>query len=297
MGERVLILDGDGTTNFTGRASGTQSIDSVAQPVMTFILKYRMHIIVLSLLLVIHSLEWSLGHVSLDTIVVAFSVACVIAFAYLFNKATDTEEDMKSRKGEEISPQSVRNTYVAASVLAILPLCWLWLYPTALGLFVVVALAGFLYSSRRAFGFRVKDMFLLKNLFSAGFFWAMPVAISPATWRGSMSSLDAVHFAFVYLIALMIEIFWDMRDVDGDRQAGIRTIPNTCGFLFTKILVTAVGVIATVVAATNAYPLVVYPGIALLVLFVIGATRVRPAYYYHMMIFVWIIAVARELVF
>ncbi|MDP6718676.1 MAG: hypothetical protein QGF59_08510, partial [Pirellulaceae bacterium] len=74
-------------------------------------------------------------------------------------------------------------------------------------------------------------------------------------------------------------------------------IPNTCGFLFTKILLTAVGVIATVVAATNAYPLVVYPGIALLVLFVIGATRVRPAYYYHMMIFVWIIAVARELVF
>ena len=264
---------------------------------MSFIIKYRVHIIVLSLLLQIHSLKRSLGHVSFDVIVVSFSVACVIGFTYLFNKATDTEEDAKSRKGEDIGLGAVRNTYFVALILAILPFCWLWLYPATLVLFVIVALAGLLYSSRRPFGFRVKEVGLLKNLWAAGFAWAFPVAISPATLRGSMSPLDAVHFAFVFLIASMIEVFWDMRDAEGDKQAGIRTIPNTCGLFFTRALVAVLGVIASGFAAANSFPVVAYPGVALLVLSAIGATRDRPAYFYHVVIFVWIISLAFALVF
>lgn len=261
---------------------------------MSFIIKYRLHIIAVSFLLVLHSLNRSLGRLSADAIIVSFSVACVIGYVYLFNKTTDTEEDARSEKGEDIAPQTVHPTYVASLIFAALPLCWLWLYPAALAMFIAMASAGFLYSSRRVPGIRVKNVFLLKNVWAA-FFWAIPAGISPATLRGSVSSLDVVHLVFIFLIALMIEIFWDMRDAEGDRQARIPTIPNRYGFPFTKVLITVLGVIAAMFAAANLFPWVAYPGIALLVLSAVFATDKRPASYYHVMIFVWIMVLAGEL--
>ena len=113
---------------------------------------------------------------------------------------------------------------------------------------------GFFYSTPLLPGKsarRIKDIFLLKNL-SSGIGWSIGVALYPAL-RGGCPPDGMLLLACLYMAmsATTYEIIWDMRDVRGDREAGVGTFPVVLGLPATKGVVLGLQALAILLIAAG----------------------------------------------
>jgi len=84
---------------------------------------------------------------------------------------------------------------------------------------------------------RIKDLFIFKNLSSA-IGWSIGTVLYPAMRSGYVADVK-FYAALTYMAisTMTYEMIWDMRDIRGDRIAGIQTLPVAMGLPTTKRMV------------------------------------------------------------
>lgn len=160
---------------------------------------------------------------------------------YLFDRGFDSELDLIIHP-EEAVPKNQKNFVVIFSIiLSIIPflltithgLKAFWLY---LFLFPITYLYTYPVFHKK---YRAKNVFLLKNFYSAFFIWTLAPALIFYVFSEIEVSFIKFYFdvafgSFIYV--LIGEIFWDIRDEEGDKLAEVNTIPVKLGLFRTKII-------------------------------------------------------------
>lgn len=98
---------------------------------------------------------------------------------------------------------------------------------------------------------RLKEIPVIKNVI-VGIAWAIPPAFLP-TYIASRSptSLTLIICLFFYSLAFINSTLFDMRDVDGDRLAGVYTIPVIIGISKTILLLSIInGILGAIIIFT-----------------------------------------------
>jgi len=176
-------------------------------------------------------------------------VFAVTMFVYTVNRFTDLEED------EANVPQRAAFIkrygwlwlalggvlYLAAIALAIR------LAVPGVGFMILPLLAAVLYST-----VGVKRLFLVKNLF-VGLAWAL-IPLGVGYYFGQPWRFEILFLAtYIGVMITIAAVIFDIKDIEGDRVEGIRTVPNTFGSRWTRITsqvanVAVAGVVLAIIA-------------------------------------------------
>jgi 4-hydroxybenzoate polyprenyltransferase len=252
------------------------------------ILSYRPHICLLVFLLVLAS-GGSFSDIQKELFFAAMGFSFLMAFVYLFNKWTDIDEDQINIKGGPIDPAKKNRVFYGSLLFLVYPLFFLYHNLYLLLIYCVVGAIGFFYSYKiLIFGkpFRFKDKFLVKNLSSA-VMWASPPAFVPAALRGNIWPLDIVSFIVVFFIVVPIEIVWDVRDIEGDKRFGIKTIPNVLGIQWTKIICIALFCIPGFFMLKFSFFKSSLIALSISIALILMIKESRGPMFYHNLVFIW----------
>ncbi|WP_226006972.1 UbiA family prenyltransferase [Natrinema salinisoli] len=175
-----------------------------------------------------------------------FIVFAATMFVYTVNRFTDLEEDEQNVPQRAAFTKRYGRLWLAVGV---------GLYVVAVATAVALDVSGavymllplavvFLYSVGG-----VKRVFLVKNLV-VGFAWgAIPLGVG--YYYGQLRSPEILFlFAYVTVMLTIAAVVFDVKDIEGDRAAGIPTVPNLFGPRWTRIpsLLATVAVAAGVIA-------------------------------------------------
>jgi 4-hydroxybenzoate polyprenyltransferase len=176
----------------------------------------------------------------------------VVAFSiYLLNRFTDVEDSYNCPS--QAAFFRGRNIGIAVPLVLMIASLGLLSYTRKCTLWHLVwTVSGILYSvrmipwlvERRMTRVRIKDVFFLKN-FSVSLLWGITPFTVACRQASAVSpprkDLLVVVFAF-FLTTLINTTSCDVRDLDGDRQAGVRTLATTLGKQRTGLLLFALAV-------------------------------------------------------
>lgn len=258
-------------------------------------LGYRLHIPILTFLILMNEFR---GNDPVEIVMLSLCFASGIAGWYLSNKYSDWREDSLNIAAIAVK----RSGFLLWSFISCytLPLLYLWRFPELAVLYIVaLVFVGSLYNfSVPGAQKRFKDLFIIKNLV-ASVVWSAIFALAPALYSGTFGNAEmwAIYLTF-FIIVMSIEIFTDIRDVDGDRRTGVATIPSIWGINTARVLcLILIGTAAAksiLIGSGNPYFLGAYAASALLIVF---ANKNRGPIYFQSMIFVWIVAEFLLLIF
>ena len=111
--------------------------------------------------------------------------------------------------------------------------------PNAIPVIFIPLLANAVYSSRLIPGLpRLKDIPFMKNLVVA-FSWASVCVLIPAAYSERLDARVLLIIYFMILKSIINTILYDVRDVAGDRENGIRTVPCLLGPKKTSLILLA----------------------------------------------------------
>jgi len=175
-----------------------------------------------------------------------FIVFAATMFVYTVNRFTDLEEDEQNVPDRAAFTKRYGRVWLAAGIA---------LYVAAIGIAVAIGLSGAAYlllplavALLYSVG-GIKQVFLVKNLF-VGLAWgALPLGVG--YYYGSVGSLSVLFmFAYVTVMITIAAVIFDVKDIEGDREEDIPTVPNQLGPRATRLasLVATVAVAAAVVA-------------------------------------------------
>ena len=189
-----------------------------------------------------------LHHVAFNPVVLALGM--LITFSvYNLNRKTDESEDAINhshrfaftKRYEHLLFASAIGAYVLALVLS-------GLYGLSVLLISAIPLiSGLIYSTpifpKGCKYRRLKEIPLAKSLIVA-IAWALPPALLPVYIGGAIPSLITLAVVlFFFSLVFINTVLFDIRDVEGDRATGVRTIPVCIGVTNTKILLTLINII------------------------------------------------------
>ncbi len=156
---------------------------------------------------------------------------------YQWNRLTDWREDSVNCRNELSSAQR-HSVVIRVVCLLFVGLCGVvsLLEPSrnASGVVVAILVLGVLYSSPIPGIGRLKRLHVAKNVVPA-FGWALLTVAYPAFAAGqSFSTPVCVAMLYMFGSVAMVELIWDIRDVEGDRSAGIMSVAVVRGAAATK---------------------------------------------------------------
>ena len=253
--------------------------------------KYRLHIpfLIFSMCLMSFFPQMSLG-----VVVVSACFSCLGAFIYIFNKATDGQEDAINVAGLQVEKQWYKRVMVSAVICFMLPIPFLLQWPFLLVFYLVLAAVGYLYSAPlKFFGFtrRLKDILFIKNAVSA-VCWGSGAALLPVLYSGQQPDLMTFVTALNYFVFIFaVEVVWDIRDIDGDRAANIKTLPNTLGVLSSKIicLVPVIIMFGWRLMNVDIHPIYL-TAYGLTILSILLVRQNSHPYFFQSLVMIWIVA-------
>ncbi len=167
----------------------------------------------------------------------------VISFAlwhfalYIFDRAYDYRLDAINQPREAMN-ETEKTIFILVSVilcaapLVILPLCNQPLWP-----YLPFIPVTFLYNYPVYKGIRSKNIPFFKNLYSALFIWTLPLAVVAYFYTQQSMTFAQVYknyFLGLFIYVMVGEAFWDIRDLHGDREQGVNTLPVIFGVKATK---------------------------------------------------------------
>jgi 4-hydroxybenzoate polyprenyltransferase len=170
---------------------------------------------------------------------ICFVVFLVVFSVYSLNKFTDVKEDeinMPERtrfisRRKNIVLFSALGAYMLAIVLTVL------VKPSALPVVFIPLVTNAIYGSKLIPWIpRLKDIPVMKN-FVVALSWALVVVLFPAV--GTIDILNGailIIFYFVSVKYFINTVLFDIRDVKGDREMGIKTMPVILGVRKTLII-------------------------------------------------------------
>lgn len=195
-----------------------------------------------ALLLFVHSnllISLSATSVAVSTIVLAdltldpvplFIVFAVTLFVYSFNRLTDIAEDEQNVPGRASFVERYGTTLFAAGVV---------LYMLATGIAIATGIPGaaamivpltvaVLYSV-----VGVKRILFVKNLL-VGLSWGI-IPLGVGVYYEQLFTVDILFtFGFITAALTIAAVVFDIKDIEGDRAEGIRTVPLVVGVARTR---------------------------------------------------------------
>lgn len=223
---------------------------------------------------------------SIDYLIITLAVACICQW----NRLTDVKEDALNcpddLKDAQTKSGAIKVFCYAGGTIAILLALFTEPSWKLAGLVAFGAAVGFFYNtpllpSRP--NLRLKNLFIIKNL-SSGAGWSLGLLVFPML-RAHTQPDGLFLTAFVYMFAMVMtyEIMWDIRDVDGDTRAGIRTLPvvlgiNNARFYTVVLQFFCLGIIISGLAngrLTSIWSLYLLPSIMLLILILFSPRLIR----------------------
>lgn len=161
------------------------------------------------------------------------SIVFLISFSvYSLDKIADLDKDiinMPQRRGFLYGRKRlVLSSSLAAYLLAVL--LTLFITPLALPVVLIPIIANAFYGTKLLPGIpRLKDIPVMKNFVVAST-WALITTLLPALSAGHLAAFNiAIVGYFMFVKTFVDTVLYDMRDVDGDRLNGVRTIPVMLG--------------------------------------------------------------------
>lgn len=190
--------------------------------------------------------EWTTALLALVVMILLYSSV------FLYNYFTDMEEDRINDKYNPALNDTYRRVlaaYIPVASAGALAVSLQYLGTIAFAVTVYCLVVGFAYSAPP---FRLKRLFLVKNLSIAGAM-APVLFIMAGSLTGTVALLDVVVAAYFSAFSFLGSTISDLRDMEGDSEAGVRTIPvvlgvRGAGHVFLALSVAQVLVIAVPVA-------------------------------------------------
>ena len=174
-------------------------------------------------------------HACLSVFLTVFSV-------YSLNKLTDIKEDAINFP-ERLGFLAGRTRLVLVYSLGAYALAVLLVAlekPVAIPIIFIPLIANALYSSRLIPGLpRLKDIPFMKNLVVA-ISWALVCVLIPAAYSERLDAKVLLIICFMALKSIINTVLYDVRDVAGDKENGIITVPILLGLEKTSLILLAV---------------------------------------------------------
>ena len=182
---------------------------------------------------------------------IGLALMCSIFSVYTFNCFTDRAEDLasKNKYNSKIVDLRLYRTGIIIFAIAVLIFIFHCFSAIKLSLFAVAALLSIAYSCRIIPSFendlqrdrleknryRFKEITAVKNI-TIALGWAGSISIAPLVFSDRKVDVDysfLLLFISLFILIFINSLFGDIRDRDGDRMAGVRTMPvvfgtNTC---------------------------------------------------------------------
>ena len=194
-------------------------------------------------------------------LILVFTGASITFSVYLLNRFTDDEDSYNCPEQKILFQRKPALISIPISLFAISFLI-LAFSGRLVAWHIVILICGIFYSvsfipilKRKSISFiRIKDIFFIKNIL-VSFLWGITPFILAGSFRHSMpprSDFIVVVFAFC-LTALINSTSCDVRDMVGDRLAGIVTFANYFGKKFTAFCLCFFGVAGCLAVGINHY--------------------------------------------
>jgi len=176
---------------------------------------------------------------------IAALIACVFFVTlgvYGFNNVTDFHEDSINKPHSAVMSgrktcRQILNFSLLCKLFAVISAYFIsW---AALIVVSVIILGSFFYSSKPIGGGRLKDMFLVKNV-TIALLWAMLLLLPMLAWGVAVPFPYFIVVFFVFTHDFISSVLSDLKDVEGDRHAGIMTFPAVYGEKNTLMLLASV---------------------------------------------------------
>ncbi|NYT00211.1 MAG: UbiA family prenyltransferase [Methanocellales archaeon] len=150
----------------------------------------------------------------------------LIIFAiYNINKLTDLEEDSVNVPERAGFIEKNKHFVAGTTIVSFIAALYLSFLQKPLSVFVILFpfFMGIIYSIKIS-SFRLKDITGIKNIVVA-LSWAVLGAFIPLTvsFRGYI--LMILIFYFFFIKCFINTVVFDVRDIEGDKMSGVRTIP------------------------------------------------------------------------
>lgn len=153
---------------------------------------------------------------------------------FLFDRIYDRKIDMQSQPDEYVKDDFAGALYILVALMLIVSfylfihtkqpiIYWIYLLPIT-----------FLYPLKIYKTYRIKSIFLIKNLYSAILIFVIPVYMNTMFLKNTFEDYNSLFSLGIYV--LIGEIFWDIRDITADKENNTKTIPNTFGLFKTKVI-------------------------------------------------------------
>lgn len=190
-------------------------------------------------------------------ILLIISTVTIAAGGYVINNIMDQETDeitqpQKRVVGVSISESVAYNWYIGLTIIGVgigFYLSNVIYKPTFASMFILVATLLYIHATN------FKQIPFLGNVIVALLFSISIIIIAlfdvfPATDGSNRSQMGEIfsilidYAIFAFIITLIHEMVKDMKDMDGDYQTGINTLPIAIGIQKTKIIIELVTLIA-----------------------------------------------------
>jgi 4-hydroxybenzoate polyprenyltransferase len=161
---------------------------------------------------------------------------CFVVFlmtfgVYNLNKLTDLGEDAINtpERVRFLAGRRTQMLYISLGAYAISAIIAFHNLPTTLPVVFIPLAANALYSSKLLPGIpRLKDIPVMKNVIVA-LSWALVCTLMPALQMNEPIRAAVLVVYFMVARVFVNTVVFDIRDVDGDRANGVRTIPVILG--------------------------------------------------------------------
>ncbi|MCJ7443164.1 MAG: UbiA family prenyltransferase [Methanotrichaceae archaeon] len=153
---------------------------------------------------------------------------------YSLDKLSDGKEDLTNMpERAEFLKRKSRFIYSCSIVAYLLAgLLILIVKPIGLPIIFLPIASNAVYGSKPLPGIpRLKEVPFMKNILVA-FIWALVTVLLPGIQNATFSVI-AFIFYFIFIKCFINTVIYDIRDIDGDRRCGIKTIPILLGNRYT----------------------------------------------------------------
>lgn len=180
-----------------------------------------------------------------------FIVFAATFFVYSFNRITDAAEDETNvPRRARFTQRYGRPLFAVAVVLYVVAVAAAVALDLPGAPFVALPLVvGVVYSVGRA-----KRFLLVKNLVVGAAWSAIPLGVG--VYYGVLFRPEILFLAGFFFVTLTVAAaLFDIKDIEGDRREGIRTLPNTYGPRSTRVasLVVFLALVPAVLAVAYAF--------------------------------------------
>lgn len=192
-----------------------------------FFLKYRTALPLCSFLVYLNTANAVLGGIGPKALLCGLSFFVLVQLSYIYDALFRTREDAVNLPGGPEGSGRAWPVFAAAAAPAAY-IAWLGFWPMIAIAFLIIPF----YSDPSLTGRRLKTIPVLKSLVSVLNFWLVGIVV-PVLLAHDLSAALLVFLLrssgpmlfFVFLLTVLL----DVRDVQGDREGGVATIPVLLG--------------------------------------------------------------------